>query len=452
MTRRWALSMASFLSACGVHPQDESPTTTPTLPALSTAGPVVPGAYGYGMETRAAYACGTDPAILRVTNLDDSGEGSLRAALEADGPRVVVFEISGTIVLGSAIYIAHPCLTVAGQTAPAPGISVRGGAEDAMIEIDTHDVLMQHFRARASGGSDVCTSALGAWDERGYGFGERPYNVVFDHMSVSWGQDEGMYFSADNVTVWRSIMSEGLFQVPGSEGCGGGGLSNGHGLLVAGYAQNVAVVESVFAHNAARNPEIHGGTTTLVVNNVMYDFANANNEPAGTLFYAPDPSPFNAAIIGNTYVNGPTSATDKYAVAVWSGEPGSVLYLADNAVDGAMPYGNYLDFDPLVAAPSLDLPEGIAPMASADVEATVLPRAGARPIDRDAVDTRVILDVYNRTGSRITDPAEVGGWPELAVVQRAFETPDDPHAISATGYTNLEDTLHAYARELEGGE
>jgi hypothetical protein len=76
--------------------------------------PVVPGAYGYGMETRAAYACGTLPTILRVTNLNDSGAGSFRAAVEASGPRVVIFEVSGYIEMASIIWINSPCLTVAG--------------------------------------------------------------------------------------------------------------------------------------------------------------------------------------------------------------------------------------------------------------------------------------------------------------------------------------------------
>ena len=74
------------------------------------------------MTTRAAYGCGSAPSVLRVTNLNDSGSGSLRAALEAAGPRVVIFEISGTIALTSDVIVTNACVTIAGQTAPSPGI------------------------------------------------------------------------------------------------------------------------------------------------------------------------------------------------------------------------------------------------------------------------------------------------------------------------------------------
>src|SRR5262245_40494151 len=106
--------------------------------------PVVPGAVGFGMETRAAYACGVTPRIIRVTHLNSSGGGSLRAALEDASPRVIIFDVSGTIDLGSQVIVSNPCVTIAGQTAPSPGITVmRHG-----IEFNTHDVLIQHIRIR----------------------------------------------------------------------------------------------------------------------------------------------------------------------------------------------------------------------------------------------------------------------------------------------------------------
>src|SRR6476659_10155603 len=77
--------------------------------------PVVPGGFGFGMQTRAAYGGSVAPTVYRVTNLNDSGAGSLRAALTASGPRVVIFEISGYIDLQSPIVVTSPYLTVAGQ-------------------------------------------------------------------------------------------------------------------------------------------------------------------------------------------------------------------------------------------------------------------------------------------------------------------------------------------------
>src|SRR5262245_2672041 len=110
--------------------------------------PVVPGGEGYAMQTRAAYGGGTPPSILRVTNLTDSGEGSLRAALLTAGPRVVIFETSGNIALQSDICVTEPYVTLAGQTAPSPGITLQGFG----IQWYTHDVLMQHLRIRPGDG------------------------------------------------------------------------------------------------------------------------------------------------------------------------------------------------------------------------------------------------------------------------------------------------------------
>src|SRR6478609_9986754 len=106
-----------------------------------TALPVFPGAEGFGATTVA----GRGGAVLTVTNLNDSGAGSLRAALSAAGPRTVVFETSGTVTLTSDdLVVSNPYLTLAGQTSPSPGITIRGGG----IRIMTHDVLIQHVRVR----------------------------------------------------------------------------------------------------------------------------------------------------------------------------------------------------------------------------------------------------------------------------------------------------------------
>ena len=198
--------------------------------------PVVPGAAGFGMQTRAAYACGSAPTVYRVTNLNDSGPGSLREGLTASGPRVVIFEISGYIAVSAPIRAQSPCLTVAGQTAPSPGITVRvaAGQKDAGIYISTHDVLFQHFAVRPGGGS--CNSGVVAWDSA---YSENRYNIVLDHMSISWAQDEGVFFSDStrNSTLWRSIIAETLYNTAGTSTCTGGGMSDGHGVYIGNGAQ-----------------------------------------------------------------------------------------------------------------------------------------------------------------------------------------------------------------------
>ena len=128
--------------------------------------PIVPGAFGYGMETRGAFGHPTDnPAILRVTTLADRGPGSLRAACEATGPRFVIFEVSGYIGITDTIDITSPYLTVAGQTAPSPGISLRSlnqGTWDSDpnyggVFIMTHDVSHPALRFRMG---LTCNSAI----------------------------------------------------------------------------------------------------------------------------------------------------------------------------------------------------------------------------------------------------------------------------------------------------
>src|SRR5437016_1081601 len=125
--------------------------TEPRVAAQTATLPIVPGAQGFGTSTRAAYACGSAPAVLRVTNLNDSGTGSLRTALTTTGPRVIIFETSGTILLSSDVNIMEPCLTVAGQTAPSPGITIRNGG----LNFYAHDVLVQHIRIRPGDGGAV---------------------------------------------------------------------------------------------------------------------------------------------------------------------------------------------------------------------------------------------------------------------------------------------------------
>ena len=113
-------------------------STPPIANASNT--PVFPSAEGFGIYTPA----GRGGEVYRVTNLNPSGNGSLRAALQASGPRVVIFEVSGTIAITEDLVIMNPFITIAGQTSPSPGITIKG----AGLWIATHDVLVQHLRIR----------------------------------------------------------------------------------------------------------------------------------------------------------------------------------------------------------------------------------------------------------------------------------------------------------------
>src|SRR5712692_6968373 len=114
-------------------------------PISSSAGeplliPAFPGAEGFGSTTPG----GRGGKVTFVTNLNDSGAGSLRAACEAEGPRIVIFRVSGLITLASPITVKSPYLTIAGQTAPGDGICLR----NFTFNIATHDVVVRYLRSR----------------------------------------------------------------------------------------------------------------------------------------------------------------------------------------------------------------------------------------------------------------------------------------------------------------
>lgn len=447
------------------------------LPVGASALPVIPGApTSYGMDTRAAYACGSDPAIIKVTNLNDSGTGSFRAAVTASGPRVVIFERSGYISITSNINILNPCLTVAGQTAPSPGITIRGSGSiptETTIYINTHDVLMQHLAIRP--GASTCNGGLQV-------YGGDQQNIVFDHMSFSWGQDENLGFNWTNgqstqATVWRSVFAEGLYQAAGSNVCTGGGVSNGHGILIDTDARHVAVIQSVFASNYERNPYMLGRTNTALINNLQYQvhgpwgFFFNNGSVCGPSCGTNDP--WYSSAVGNRYIKGPNScctgggddasayffrlsvnATDSPDIA------GNKLYTRDNTVanqDGTViEFSNSYSYDPRTGISTYPteapLPVGLSVMSSALVEAFVTTNSGSRPADRDAVDTRIFAYITARGGGNgyISTPATVGGYPTLATNTRTLTVPANPHTTATSGYTVLEDWLHEYAGVVEG--
>lgn len=406
--------------------------------------PVVPGASGYGMTTRAAYGAGTNPTVIRVTKIvDDGSTGTLRVAMEASGPRVVIFEISGTISLNGPIVVTNPYLTVAGQTAPSPGITVsRYG-----IQTPTHDVLLQHFRVRPGG--DTCNTGLETWNG---------YNVVYDHMSVSWGQDENIVLTNGsvpmNTTVWRSIIAEGLHDAM-NYACGGSpdGTFQAHGILIYDNAKNVSVIQNLLATNVERNPYAKGNTTSYIANNVIYNWGDvqaaifADPDGAGTVL---------STFVGNYLKRGPLTA-------IYSQPPfiarsrylpsGSQLYMSDNFPNGSMSTHEVINgegIDPLVGSPPMTQ-SGYSVLGGNATYTAVLPVVGARPVDRDAVDARIVAYVQSGGGpaAPFDSPSDVGGYPTLAVNTRALTTPANPHTTTGSGYTNLELWLHTYSAGVE---
>lgn len=420
--RIFFIFLALFLSIQGVRCSFPA-----SPPVMTTAIPVFPGAQGFGVMTPA----GRGGKILKVTTLDDHGPGSLRAALEASGPRFVVFEVSGTVQLQSGnLEVNHPFLTLAGQTSPSPGITVRGGH----LSIRTHDVLVQHLRFRV--GDDPEGSERSGRDGIQID-GSEAYNVIVDHCSVSWAIDEniGINGGARDILVSNCIVSEGLRRSFNKKG------SHSKGILI-GEKCRVALVGNLLAHNDDRHPNIKGGSEVLMLNNFNYNAGIrwvpiSDDENSG---------PIELVSVGNVYKGGPNTSAKVIFNIHKSVVNGTQLHLHDNMHSSRQLISNdaYISQSMPVWLSSMKI------LPSQVVEMQILEQAGARPRDRDEVDRRIVREAKDGTGGLIDSPAQVGGWPELTKNYRPFPVPQDPHAdLDGNGYSVIEEVLQGMARELE---
>lgn len=411
-------------------------TGSPLPPPPSGPLPVVPGLVGFGTTTPA----GRGGAVIRVTNLNDSGVGSLRAALLTTGPRTVVFDVSGVITLNSRITMAdaNSFLTVAGQTAPSPGVTIRNFG----IASRAHDILIQHLRCRNGDASGVTDNdCFEEW---------QGYNVVLDHVSMSWAKDENVSTWPFNgpvrdMTVANAILTENM---------GSGSLLFGDGNT------NNLVIGSLMTNNPDRDPYVKGGAGAAVVNNLIYNWCG--NTPTATA----DPEgsgPSLMAVVGNVYKRGPSSpgVSTRPIWVFGSTKPGSQVYVADNrdsGVNGGSPPSdpwllvqNQVGASVVATSPPV-WPAGLTAAPSAGVQASVLANAGAWPAARDAVDARVWSQASGGSGGAcITSQGQAGGYPTIASSSRVFPVPATPNGDDdGDGYTNLEELLHEYARTAEG--
>lgn len=422
--------------------------------------PIIPNAQGFGIQTPGGSGRHLDlpqTRLLKVTNLNAAGPGSLRAALEAEGPRVVVFEVSGNIDCSpyQALSIDHPFITVAGQTAPSPGITLKA----CQLHVNASDVLIQHIRIRVGDLLDPTqpiekASGWTQWGERDcmkVG-GDR---VVVDHCSFSWATDENVQTRGNDLTFRHNIFSEGLDSARHHKG------GHSRGLLIMNQGPNdtkkegqrIAVIGNLFAHNKGRNPTVNGGATAVVANNLIYN-ANFAMKADCTARRGHQLVSFMANVVLRT--NHPVVARAKH--------PDTRYYVGtDNLFNGKTLHSQeeawqhvHTPFAPGVAQgnradePPIRIPH-YRVKAALDVEPWVLATAGARPADRDPVDSRVVQEVRDRKGAIPTSQDDLGGWPELATNRRALMVPPNPNGDDdGDGYTNLEEWLHAYSTAVEG--
>lgn len=401
--------------------------------------PAFPGAQGFGSTTPG----GRGGKVLKVTNLNDSGPGSLRDACSKGGARIIVFETGGTILLTKPLVIRRPYVTVAGQTAPGDGICLRGSE----LVIKTHDVVVRGLRVRV-GATGKSLDGI-----RLAGTRTPAYNIIIDHCSVSWASDENMstFRKVTKATFSWNIIAEAFNPEHQS-----------FGMLLGKYgAKKISVHHNLFAHNRGRQPKIAAANSAEVINNVVYNYENR-----GT--FVGDKAKVN--IIGNVYIPGPNTLSGHKGIFIDDIRGSDMqVYVRDNIGPGRPENSGHQWAVVERGAPfRSDIPvlasSGIVPDAVEHVLRRVLKGAGALAPHRDPVDERIVNDVKNHTGALIHSQDEVGGWPELRTgtarpdrdgdgMPDAWEdalglNADDPADANSDrdgdGYTNIEQYINHF--------
>lgn len=439
---------------------------------LQAAIPAFPGAQGGGMYSFG----GRGGKVFVVTNLDDDGPGSFREALEAAGPRVVVFNVAGVIRLKERIIVRAPYITIDGSSAPGDGVCIAGDT----VELETHDVIIRHMRFRRGA----------TWvGDRNDSLGGNPIgNIMIDHVSASWGLDENlsmyrhMYHPPDgskdlklptvNITIQYSIFSECLDTYEHSFGSTLGGYNSTfhHNLWACNTGRNSSVgmiYDFTFANNVVynwRHRTVDGGDHRSYYNIVNNYFkpgpATPRDQPIAHRILKPESrrSPHFNADFGRAYVDGNiVEGNDAVTADNWAG--GVQVDLSDG-------------FEPDLVLPQVRIkkpyPHSFLEISSAkDAYEQVLADAGATKPRRDAVDERIAQMVRNNAVTYaagegiITDVEQVGGYPDYSgepyADADADGMPDDwerQHRLNPSeasdaaadangdGYTNIEAFLH----------
>ncbi len=413
--------------------------------------PAFPGAEGGGKYTTG----GRGGTVYYVTNLNDSGEGSLRDAVSAPN-RTILFNVSGTIFLQSPLALKQPNITIAGQTAPGDGICIA----NYMTQIDADNIIIRYLRFRTGSGAKAENDALWA---RGHQF------IMIDHCSASWSTDETIsVYGVANTTVQWCIASESLTlsaHAKGRHGYGGiwGGTNTTfHHNLIATHTSRMPR----YLNSTTNHPDYLDESSNDMVNNVFYNWGFNSG------YGAENDTRLN--IENNYYKPGPLT-NDNVANRIFNPSNEGCFYVAGNFM-----YNNF--------EVTADNAKGIQPAPNANptmytnpytiglirlnqmqtAEAAydaVLRNVGATLPKRDAYDAKIVNDVKNGTGRAINHESEVGGYPELKSSPSRSDAdldglpdtwelqyPDllnkfdgtDANVVARSGYTNLEDYLNNF--------
>jgi len=421
---------------------------TPVLPGFPTAE-------GYG---RLASG-GRGGRILHVTNLNDSGPGSLRDAVEQSGPRTVVFDVSGLITLEAKLIIrkTNSNLTIAGQTAPGKGICLR---KYNFGMLGATNVIVRYVRVRPGNISGTTLDGMGmASSDR----------CIIDHCSISWTLDEAFSSrNAGNITLQRTLISEALNEAghkkypPGTQ----------HGYAASIGGDIGSFHHNLLAHCAGRNWSLAGGldkkTSTYagrldIRNNVVFNWKNR----------ATDGGAHEVNFVGNYYQPGPATRTFYALNAQYGGFPGTQRYYFEgNVMPGHFGLTNQsagrtatterggrlpTDYSPWVDKPFFE--PYVKTHSAQEAYENVLANVGCNFPALDDHDQRIIAEVRRGTfkfkGSKTGLPGlpdsqeDVGGWEDYPEVRRPADWDTDrdgmPDAWEQARGLDLNDAADASA-------
>ena len=349
-------------------------TEVPLREPLPTEyAPAFDGAEGFGAIAQG----GRGGRELTVENLHDSGPGSLRAALEAKGPRVVIFRVGGTISLKKLLTIREPFVTLLGQTAPGAGITLR----DHGMSVMTHDVILRHLRIRP-GEQSKGDDAIEFIDAE---------RCIADHCSFEWGDDETCSITglSDAITIQHCIIAEGLNHA-------------GHSMASICGGERTTWHHYLIAHCRTRNPRFADVVNCDFRNNVIYNWGD-------TAAYGEFER---VNLVANWFKPGPstTQKPARFHIGETMVAP-RTLFAQGNVLEGrdeatrdnwlAISFGRETEAPKPFSAPP------VKTSTAADAYESVLTEAGATQPKRDAVDEHAIDSVRNGTGKIIKTAREV---------------------------------------------
>ncbi|MGP1991170.1 discoidin domain-containing protein [Zobellia laminariae] len=353
-----------------------------------------PTAEGFGKDATG----GRGGVVVEVTNLNDSGPGSLRHALvEIREPRIIVFKVSGTINAKSnlPIYSGRGNVTIAGETAPGGGILIKNGS----LSIQADNVIVRHLRFRMnSSGNPQDGHNMDGIRVRSSNQSVKIKNIIIDHCSVSWALDENISVKyAEKVTVQNSILGECI-----------------KGMLMQ-HAKKVSVLNNLFALNNSRNIMANSSDNTDFafeqINNIVYGFKWATSASEGMAF----------SVIGNRYrLSDDFETSTNYPITLTppdsaNDDNGNIktthAFLDGNILDESL-LGLYRkELKPyLFSSPKNKSSYRATDAGNNKLDSKLLPHIGASSWKRDDVDKRLIQSYQNSSGTNKTS----GSFPSIS--------------------------------------